>query len=99
MIIAGSYSQTYKRNAFNNGFIVIECPELVDELKRAHADDDALTIRTGRKASIDFTRSRIQFDGKLYSFAPLGEVAQELVVKGGFEALIREGLSEYNLQD
>jgi len=26
MIIAGSYSQTYKRNAFNNGYIVIECP-------------------------------------------------------------------------
>jgi homoaconitate hydratase len=99
MIIAGSYSQTYKRNAFNNGFIVIECPELVDELRSAHKADDALTIRTGRKASIDFTGSRIQFDGKLYSFAPLGEVAQELVVKGGFEALIREELSEYNRPD
>ncbi len=35
MIIAGSYSQTYKRNAFNNGYIVIECPGLVDALQTA----------------------------------------------------------------
>lgn len=93
MIIAGSYSQTYKRNAFNNGFIVIECPKLVDELKRAHADDDALTIRTGRRARVDFTCARIECVGKSYPFAPLGEVAQELIVNGGFEELIRKQLS------
>ena len=33
MVIAGSYSQTYKRNAFNNGYIVIECPQLLEELR------------------------------------------------------------------
>src|SRR6202040_2086892 len=27
--IPGSFSETYKRNAFNNGFVVFECPELV----------------------------------------------------------------------
>ena len=29
LVIAGSFSQTYLRNAFNNGFLCIETPELV----------------------------------------------------------------------
>ena len=33
LVIAGSFSQTYKRNAINNGFIVIEAPELVNDFK------------------------------------------------------------------
>ena len=94
MVIAGSYSQTYKRNAFNNGYVVIECPELVDELKAAHAGDKNPTIRTGRGARVDFKTGQIECDSKTYKFAPLGEVAQELVVKGGFEALIREQMGE-----
>ncbi len=93
MVIAGSYSQTYKRNAFNNGYIVIECPGLVDELKAAHADDPAPTIRTSRRARVDFTQARIESDGKTYPFAPLGEVAQELIVGGGFESVIKKQLA------
>ncbi len=88
MIIAGSFSQTYKRNAFNNGYICIECPELVDELKTAHADDQAPTIRVGRRAVVDFVTAKLACDGKEYSFSPLGEIAQELVVAGGFEVVI-----------
>ncbi len=94
MIIAGSFSQTYKRNAFNNGYIVIECPALVEDLKAGCAGDKTLTIRTGRRVRVDFTCGRIECDGKTYTFSPLGEVAQELVVKGGFEAVIRDQLAE-----
>ncbi|MFT5315055.1 MAG: homoaconitate hydratase, partial [Candidatus Krumholzibacteriia bacterium] len=32
LVIAGSYSQTYLRNAINNGFICVECPALVDAM-------------------------------------------------------------------
>jgi homoaconitate hydratase len=92
MIIAGSYSQTYKRNAFNNGYIVIECPDLVDELKAAPHSASQLTVRLGRKAKIDFSIAKIESGGKTYSFAPLGEVAQELIVEGGFEEVIRKRL-------
>jgi homoaconitate hydratase len=88
MIIAGSFSQTYKRNAFNNGYVCIECPELVDELKAAHAGDQAPTIRTGQQTTVDFMTAKLSADGKEYSFSPLGEIAQELVVAGGFEAVI-----------
>ena len=94
LIIAASFSQTYKRNAFNNGYICIECPELVDELKAAYREDRRLTIRTERQTTVDFEKSTITSAGVSYRFAPLGRVAQELVAKGGFEAVIREQLTE-----
>jgi homoaconitate hydratase len=90
MVIAGSYSQTYKRNAFNNGYIVVECPELVEDLKNAHAGKKALTIRTGIRVAVDFVQARIDTKDGSYGFAPLGTVAQELVTGGGMEALIRK---------
>ena len=93
MIIAGSYSQTYKRNAFNNGYIVIECPALVEDLRLRFAGEKALTIRTGRRARVGFGQSRIECGDRTYSFSPLGEVAQELIVQGGFESLIRRQLA------
>lgn len=104
LIVAGSFSQTYKRNAFNNGYIVIECPDLVADMRRAWADDPRPTIRTEWKAQVDFVRSQIDVTiaanpganadsvRQTYRFVPLGRVAQELVVKGGFEAVIREQL-------
>jgi homoaconitate hydratase len=96
MVIAGSFSQTYKRNAFNNGYIVIECPELVDDLRTAHAASTELTIRTGAQAVVDFTTATIGCANKEYRFAPLGSIAQQLIVKGGFEALLREEVAELN---
>jgi len=93
LIIAGSLSQTYSRNAFNNGFICIECPRLVDDLKAAFAGQSARTIRTGWQATVDFTQSAVTANGKRYTFAPLGPVAQELIIKGSFEAVIRDQLA------
>lgn len=87
MVIAGSFNETYKRNAINNGFIVIECPELIRELKAAH---------TGKGLSIpldniqaDFQSARIHYDGKQYRFTPLGTAAQRLVVADGLLNLIK----------
>jgi homoaconitate hydratase len=94
LIIAGSFSQTYSRNAYNNGYICIECPKLVDDLRAVSKDNKALTIRTGWKAVVDFARSVITANGRDYVFAALGPVAQELVVKGGFEAVIRDQLAK-----
>jgi homoaconitate hydratase len=88
LVIAGSYSQTYKRNAFNNGYILLECPALVTWLKETFADSKQLTIRTGVKVVIDFAKSEIRSEKNRYAFSPLGRVAQQLVVLGGFENLI-----------
>jgi homoaconitate hydratase len=94
LVIAGSYSQIFKRNAFNNGYIVLECPELVEVLKEQFADDTRLTIRTGEHAVVDFVASEIQVGEKRYPFSSLGQVAQQLVVLGGFENFIQEQLKQ-----
>ena len=58
--IAGSFSQTYKRNAFNNGFICLECPQLIDDLRARFAGqaDEARTILAGG-IEVDYTNSTI----------------------------------------
>jgi len=95
-VIAASFSQTYKRNAFNNGFIVFECPDLVDDLHNKFADrakSGERTIPTDEPMSIDFTKSKLSFAGKEYAFAPLGPVPQELIAAGGAEALVGKQIS------
>ena len=88
LVIAGSYSQIFKRNAFNNGYIVLECPGLVNRFKADFEAATEPTIRTGLSAVINFERSEIRVGSESYSFSPLGRVAQELVVLGGFENMI-----------
>ncbi len=90
MLIAGSYSQTYKRNAFNNGYVVIECPGLIEHLRARFGPDRKPTVRTGLQAEVDFAASEVRAGGNAWPFPPLGEVAQRLVVMGGFEAMLRE---------
>ncbi len=92
LVIAGSYSQTYKRNAVNNGYVVIECPELVTELRAQYPHSGLPTVRTDWTAEVDFARSSIRLEAKEYRFFPLREVAQELVALGGFENVLREKL-------
>ncbi len=88
LLIAGSLNETYKRNALNNGFLLIECPELVNDFKDKY-DKHKLTVKTGITAKIDFTGSSILVDNKTYSFDPVGEAAQELIVVGGLEEWVK----------
>jgi homoaconitate hydratase len=95
LVIAGSFSQTYLRNAFNNGFICIECPELVERLKSEEADAVAageLSILTGHDIHIDFSAGTVSYKEDTYHFPALGAVPQSLVVAGGIENLVRRRL-------
>jgi homoaconitate hydratase len=93
MVLAGSFSETYKRNAINNGFLVLEAPQLVDDLK-AKFGADKPTIKTGIKAKINFRRSLLEADGKEYVIGPVGAAAQELIVLGGLENWVKAKLQE-----
>jgi homoaconitate hydratase len=89
-LIAGSFSETYKRNAFNNGFVVFECPELVMHLRVALKDRAPTTA--GPAITIDYAKSILMVDGKSFAFPPLSPAAQELIVAGGAENLVASRL-------
>jgi homoaconitate hydratase len=85
LVVAGSFSQTYLRNAFNNGFLCLEIPALVERLRAVLADAIAAGERTivpGDSLEIDFTASTLA----------LGSVPQSLVIAGGVENLVRRRL-------
>src|SRR4051812_1754267 len=89
-VIAGSFSETYKRNAFNNGFVVFECPELVAHLRATLKDRAATTV--GSEITIDYGKSTLSLDGKSFPFPPLSPAAQQLIVAGGAENLVASRL-------
>ncbi len=85
-VIAASFSETYKRNAFNNGFVVFECPELVTHLRATLKDRAPTTVAP--EMTIDYGKSTLTIDGKSFTFPPLSPAAQELIVVGGAENLV-----------
>jgi homoaconitate hydratase len=89
LVFAGSFSETYKRNAINNGFLVIEAPELVEDLKNAFGTDK-LTVKTGIRATVHFTESTVVTNDKTYDINPVGLAAQEILVAGGLENWVRK---------
>ena len=91
LVIAGSFSQTYLRNAFNNGFLCIEAPGLVACLRAQFANAIARkekTIIPGDTIEVDFTASTIRYAGQRFVFPALGGVPQSLVIAGGVENLV-----------
>ena len=91
LVLAGSFSETYRRNALNNGFLAIEAPELVRQMKEKFGTAQ-LTVRTGINLEINFANASIEADGKTYSISPVGAPAQELIVCGGLENWVKENM-------
>jgi homoaconitate hydratase len=95
LVIAGSFSQTYLRNAFNNGFLCIETPEFVMRLREKFAPEirhKEKTIIPGAEIEVDFAASTIRYAGDEFTFPALGSVPQSLVVAGGIENLVSQRL-------
>jgi len=90
-VVVGSASQTYLRNAFNNGFLVITSPELTDYLKNKFGEQK-LSVYTEINAEIDFQNSKISADGRKFEISPIGSAAQELIVVGGLENWVKQNL-------
>jgi homoaconitate hydratase len=90
-VIAGSFSETYRRNALNNGFLVIEAPDLIEALKDK-IGTEKLTVRTGITGEIDVIESVLRADGKEYPIGPIGTAAQDLILAGGLESMVKKSL-------
>ena len=95
-VIAASFSETYKRNAFNNGFVCFECPGLVEYLRGKKEGRNGGTEKTvvAGEVEVDYQGSMVRFDGREFGFAALSPVAQELVVAGGAEEVVRRRLAK-----
>jgi homoaconitate hydratase len=89
MVLAGSFSETYKRNAINNGFLVIEAPELVNDLK-SQFGEEKLTVKTGLTSTLNFAKAELMVNEKVYAISPVGVAAQELILTGGLENWVKE---------
>ena len=95
LVVAASFSQTYLRNAYNNGFLCIEVPALVKRLRKQFGSEIAAresTIIPGDRLEIDFTTSTLTWRGERFTFPPLGSVPQSLVVAGGAENVVAKKL-------
>ena len=95
LVIAASFSQTYLRNAYNNGFLCVEVPELVKKLREQFATQIAAkekTIIPGDEIAIDFTTGTIEWRGEKFAFPALGSVPQSLVIAQGVENLVAKRL-------
>ena len=95
LVIAASFSQTYLRNAYNNGFLCIEVPALVQRLREQFGTEIAAkekTIIPGETIAIDFVSSSLQWRGESFEFPPLGRVPQSLVIAGGAENVVARKL-------
>ncbi len=100
-VIAASFSETYKRNAFNNGFVCFECPDLVgflrNDVEQTRVGTPVKSAMVGR-VEIDYKASVVRLTApggvvRPFAFSPLSPVAQELVVAGGAEAVVRRRLA------
>ena len=95
LMIAASFSQTYLRNAYNNGFLCVEVPNLVKRLCEQFTAKIAAkekTIIPGDEIVIDFTSGTIDWRAEEFAFPPLGSVPQSLVIAGGVENLVAKRL-------
>ncbi len=92
LVIAASFSQTYLRNAFNNGFLCVEVPELAKRLREQFAGSSDRTIIPGDEINIEFTSGVITWRGEKFAFPALGSVPQSLVIAEGVENLVAKRL-------
>jgi homoaconitate hydratase len=102
LVMAGSFSQTYLRNAYNNGFLCIEIPQLVKRLREQFTSDSCAkekTIISGDNVEVDFSSGSLTWRGEQFAFPPLGSVPQSLVIAGGVENVVARKLGLVRKQE
>ncbi|KAJ2744194.1 mitochondrial Homoaconitase [Coemansia sp. BCRC 34301] len=98
LVVCASASETFKRNAVNNGLLVLESPALVAWL-RTTFPEAPLTAVTGLNAKVDLVGGNISLANAGGSavfetgLPKVGKAAQEIIVAGGLENWVRNRMA------
>jgi 3-isopropylmalate/(R)-2-methylmalate dehydratase small subunit len=76
-IIAKSFARIFFRNAINQGLLVIQCSQAVDDIKN------------GEEITFDFSEGRIETKRDVFDFAPLPESILDILGAGGLIPYIK----------
>jgi 3-isopropylmalate dehydratase small subunit len=86
MVVASSFSRIWARNAANQGFLHVACPELVAALALDATADEWLVV--------DFVSERATYRGRSFPCARPAALVQQLVIDGGLANQLRRSLSD-----
>lgn len=76
-VIAKSFARIFFRNAINNGLLLIEQPDLYDDIK----EGDTITVHMNK---------HVDYNGKEYSIAALPENLMHIIQAGGLVGAMRK---------
>jgi len=81
-VLAASFARIFFRNAINNGFLALECPQA------------SQIVETGDVIELDLEAGRVRIinKNKELRFAPLSPFARQLIDSGGLLAVVRRKL-------
>lgn len=103
IVVAGSFSNIFSRNAINNALLTLELPRLVERLRQTFPKDPenpVPTRRTGWTFKWDVKRSLVEIqegEGKEKWTERVGNVppnVQEIIVRGGLEEWCKHELKK-----
>jgi homoaconitate hydratase len=93
-VIAQSLAPVFRRNAWNNGLLALEAPDLVTALRgRLPQSADAALI-PGGDLTLDLSASTAAYGTILAAVSPLPAVGRELIAAGGLDAWIRSARAD-----